>query len=67
VDYFWEKLSEGGTKSRCGWLKDQFGLSWQVVPNALNRLLKESPEKANRVMKALMKMDKLDIKTLEAA
>jgi predicted 3-demethylubiquinone-9 3-methyltransferase (glyoxalase superfamily) len=67
VDYFWDKLSEGGAKSRCGWLKDQFGLSWQVVPSALNRLLKESPEKANRVMQALMKMDKIDIGALEAA
>lgn len=68
IDEFWEKLAEGGEKSRCGWLKDKFGLSWQVVPADLSRLLNHNdPEKAARVMSAMMKMDKLDIKTLKDA
>lgn len=68
VDYFWEKLSEGGEKSRCGWLKDKFGLSWQVVPDNLEKLLYNAdPAKAQQVMQALMKMDKLVIKDLQDA
>ncbi len=68
VDHYWEKLSEGGTTSRCGWLKDKFGLSWQVVPTALGRLLKdEDPEKRTRVMQAMLQMDKFDIATLQQA
>jgi predicted 3-demethylubiquinone-9 3-methyltransferase (glyoxalase superfamily) len=67
VDEFWEKLSEGGTKSQCGWLKDKYGLSWQVVPTILPQLLQGEPKKANRVMQALMKMTKLDIKILQDA
>lgn len=68
VDMYWEKLSEGGEKGQCGWLKDKFGVSWQVVPSALDRLLNNSdPEKANRVMAVLMNMTKLDIATLEQA
>jgi predicted 3-demethylubiquinone-9 3-methyltransferase (glyoxalase superfamily) len=67
VDEFWEKLSEGGTKSQCGWLKDKYGLSWQVVPTILPQLLQGEPKRANRVMQALMKMTKLDIKTLQDA
>lgn len=68
IDEFWEKLAEGGEKSRCGWLKDKFGLSWQVVPADLNRLLNHNdPEKAARVMSAMMKMDKLDMKALKDA
>ncbi|AMP98855.1 3-demethylubiquinone-9 3-methyltransferase [Pedobacter cryoconitis] len=68
IDEFWEKLAQGGEKSRCGWLKDKFGLSWQVVPADLSRLLNHNdPEKAARVMSAMMKMDKLDIKTLKDA
>lgn len=68
IDEFWEKLAEGGEKSRCGWLKDKFGLSWQVVPADLSRLLNHNdPEKAARVMSAMMKMDKLDMKTLKDA
>ncbi|MDQ1729216.1 MAG: hypothetical protein QOD33_1341 [Pyrinomonadaceae bacterium] len=67
VDESWEKLSEGGTKSQCGWLKDKYGLSWQVVPTILPQLLQGEPKKANRVMQALMKMTKLDIKTLQDA
>lgn len=68
IDYYWEKLTEGGKKSRCGWLKDKFGLSWQVVPKNLGGLLHNSdPEKANKVMQAMLAMDKLDIATLEKA
>jgi predicted 3-demethylubiquinone-9 3-methyltransferase (glyoxalase superfamily) len=66
VDYFWEKLSAGGEKSRCGWLKDKFGVSWQVVPTILNELASDpDPEKADRVMKAMLQMDKLDIAGLK--
>jgi predicted 3-demethylubiquinone-9 3-methyltransferase (glyoxalase superfamily) len=68
VDYFWERLSEGGQESQCGWLKDRFGLSWQIVPEALMRLLKDTdPAKAPRVMQALLAMKKIDIRTLEEA
>ena len=68
VDYFWEKLSEGGEKSRCGWLEDKFGLSWQVVPTVLVEMYQDKdPEKSQRVMKAMMQMDKLDINKLKQA
>ncbi len=68
VDVFWDKLSEGGEKSCCGWLKDKYGLSWQIVPTALGRLMGDKdPEKASRVMQAMLKMDKIDIKKLEEA
>ena len=68
VDELWEKLSEGGSKERCGWLKDKFGLSWQVVPSALGRMLQdEDPKKSARVMKAMMKMDKIEIEVLKRA
>ena len=68
VDHLWEKLSEGGEKQRCGWLKDRFGLSWQVVPSVLNELLGDKdPKKAARVMEAMVKMDKLDIQGLQRA
>jgi predicted 3-demethylubiquinone-9 3-methyltransferase (glyoxalase superfamily) len=68
IDEFWEKLSEGGEKSRCGWLKDKYGLSWQIVPSILGQLLyHKDPEKSQRVMQALFKMDKLDIATLKKA
>lgn len=68
VDTFWEKLSEGGEKGQCGWLKDKFGVSWQIVPAAMNRLLQNAdPEKLKRVMEAMMKMSKLDVATLENA
>lgn len=68
VDHFWAKLSEAGRTDHCGWLQDKFGLSWQIVPTALTRLL-SSPdrEKANRVMQVMLKMDKLDIAALERA
>jgi predicted 3-demethylubiquinone-9 3-methyltransferase (glyoxalase superfamily) len=68
VDYFWEKLSEGGQKSQCGWLNDKFGLSWQIVPSVLGKLMHQTdPEKAKKVTGAMMKMGKLDIATLEKA
>lgn len=68
VDYFWEKLSAGGEKSRCGWLKDKFGLSWQVVPTILDKLMRaKDAVKAQRVMQAMLQMDKIDIKTLKQA
>lgn len=68
VDYFWDKLSEGGEKSRCGWLKDKFGLSWQVVPSALGELLYNTdPQTSGRVMQAMMKMDKIIIQDLRDA
>ena len=68
VDQFWEKLSEGGQKSRCGWLKDKFGLSWQIVPIALSEMLADKDaKKSKKVMEAMLKMGKLDIKTLKQA
>lgn len=68
VDHYWENLSAGGSKSRCGWLKDKFGLSWQIVPTALAKLMSgPDPERANRVMQALLQMDKLDIAVLQKA
>ncbi|MFO1022801.1 MAG: VOC family protein [Planctomycetales bacterium] len=65
VDFYWERLSAGGAESQCGWLKDKFGLSWQIVPTILPELL--SGPKAGSVMQALMTMVKLDIKALQAA
>jgi predicted 3-demethylubiquinone-9 3-methyltransferase (glyoxalase superfamily) len=68
IDYFWQKLSAGGEKSRCGWLKDRFGVSWQIVPPILGELLNdEDDEKSNRVMQAMLKMTKLDIRKLKQA
>ena len=68
VDELWEKLSEGGEKQRCGWLKDKFGLSWQIVPSALGVMLREKDaEKSRRVMKAMLQMDKIDIEGLRQA
>jgi len=68
VDELWEKLSAGGEPSRCGWLKDKFGLSWQIVPVGLQRLLQGTdPAGSRRVMEALMKMGKLDIAKLTRA
>jgi len=68
VDYFWEKLSEGGEKIECGWLKDKFGLAWQITPDMLLELLEQSDEqKSQRVMKAMMQMKKLDIQGLKQA
>ena len=68
VDYYWDKLAEGGGQRQCGWLKDRFGLSWQVIPKALGRfLMDEDREKANRVMQAMLKMKKIVIADLETA
>ena len=68
IDYYWEKLSEGGQKSRCGWLKDKFGLSWQVEPRILADWMADAdPEKAKRVMQAMLKMDKIDIEPIKRA
>ena len=68
VDTYWSKLSEGGEQGPCGWLKDRFGLSWQIVPTALPRLLQDPDrEKAQRVMAAMMQMGKIEIDELERA
>jgi len=68
VDYYWEKLSTGGKEVQCGWLKDKFGLSWQIVPTVLGELLSDKDAaKAQRVMQAMLKMVKLDIKKLKQA
>lgn len=68
VDEFWEKLSAGGEKQRCGWLKDKYGVSWQIVPSILGKLLQDKDAGiSKRVMNAMMQMDKLDIKRLEQA
>jgi predicted 3-demethylubiquinone-9 3-methyltransferase (glyoxalase superfamily) len=68
VDVYWEKLSADGGEVQCGWVKDKFGLSWQVVPTVMLEYLSDpDPEKAGRVMKAMLKMTKLDIATLKAA
>ena len=68
VDELWEKLSEGGEKGRCGWLKDKYGLSWQVIPSALGEIIgaAEGPKKM-AVINAMLKMNKIDIKALEQA
>jgi predicted 3-demethylubiquinone-9 3-methyltransferase (glyoxalase superfamily) len=68
VDHFWNGLSAGGQQVQCGWLKDRFGVSWQVVPTVLPEMLTDrDPEKAKRVMAAMLKMVKLDIATLKQA
>jgi predicted 3-demethylubiquinone-9 3-methyltransferase (glyoxalase superfamily) len=69
VDYFWEKLTaDGGQESQCGWLKDKFGVSWQIVPTVLIEMLQDKDsEKSERVMKAMLQMQKIDIKTLKEA
>ena len=68
VDEFWERLSEGGEKSRCGWLKGRFGVSWQIVPTVLGQLLHDSdPAKSRRVMQTMLQMSKLDIAELQQA
>lgn len=63
IDYFWEKLTAGGSESMCGWLKDKYGLSWQIVPRILEKLMSD-PERSQRVVQAFMKMKKFDIATL---
>ena len=68
VDDLWERLSAGGEKQRCGWLKDKYGLSWQIIPTALGEMLSDKDAgKSARVMKAMLQMDKIDIKKLKQA
>ena len=68
IDYFWEKLTDGGEESVCGWLKDRYGLSWQVVPRGMEELFSDPDKsKAERAMQAMLKMRKLDIAALRAA
>ena len=68
VDYFWDRLTDGGEESQCGWLKDRFGLSWQVVPRGMETVFNDpDPEKAQRAMAAMMKMSKIDVAALRAA
>lgn len=68
VDYFWEKLGAGGKPGQCGWLKDKFGVSWQIIPKALGQLMSDpDPAKAGRVRQAMLKMGKIDIAGLEQA
>jgi predicted 3-demethylubiquinone-9 3-methyltransferase (glyoxalase superfamily) len=68
VDTYWAKLAAGGAESNCGWLKDRLGLSWQIVPTVLPRLLSNpDPEKSQRVMKAMLSMKKLDVQALQDA
>ena len=68
VDELWAKLTEGGQESQCGWLKDKYGLSWQIVPTILPKLLTDKdPKKSQRVMQAMLRMKKIDIQTLQQA
>ncbi len=68
VDYYWERLSTGGEEGPCGWLKDKYGLSWQVAPSGMEELLTDpDPERAKRAMQAMLKMSKLDIAALRRA
>jgi predicted 3-demethylubiquinone-9 3-methyltransferase (glyoxalase superfamily) len=68
VDDLWEKLSEGGEKIQCGWLKDKYGVSWQIIPTILGEYLRDkNPEKARRVMQAMLQMKKIDIQALKDA
>jgi len=68
IDEMWEKLSAGGEKSRCGWLKDKYGLSWQIIPPILGQLLNDKdPQKSKRVMQAMLQMNKIDIAKLKQA
>jgi predicted 3-demethylubiquinone-9 3-methyltransferase (glyoxalase superfamily) len=68
VDTLWERLSEGGEKGQCGWLKDRWGVSWQIIPSALSELLQDpDPEKSTRVMRAMLKMSKIEVATLRKA
>jgi predicted 3-demethylubiquinone-9 3-methyltransferase (glyoxalase superfamily) len=68
VDELWEKLSAGGERQQCGWLKDKYGLSWQIIPSALGEMLQDKDTaKAQRVMEAMLKMNKIEIKALQHA
>ena len=68
IDELWEKMAAGGRKDRCGWLQDKYGVSWQIIPTLLGKLLSDpDPEKSKRVMQAMLQMEKLDIKRLQDA
>jgi predicted 3-demethylubiquinone-9 3-methyltransferase (glyoxalase superfamily) len=68
VDYYWDKLTDGGGESQCGWLKDRYGLSWQVIPAALGELIGDpDPERSQRAMKAMLGQRKIDIAAIRAA
>lgn len=68
IDYYWEKLTAGGQEVQCGWLKDKFGLSWQIVPTLLSKLMQDaSPEQSGRVMQAVLGMIKIDMQALQRA
>jgi predicted 3-demethylubiquinone-9 3-methyltransferase (glyoxalase superfamily) len=68
IDHLWENLSKGGEQQMCGWLRDRFGVSWQIIPTALGELMQdEDPEKSRRVMEAMLQMQKIDIATLRRA
>lgn len=66
IDHYWTRLTEGGTEGQCGWLKDRFGLSWQIIPSVLPQLMRD-PARAERVTRAFLQMKKMDIETLERA
>jgi predicted 3-demethylubiquinone-9 3-methyltransferase (glyoxalase superfamily) len=66
IDFYWDKLTEGGEESQCGWLKDKFGVSWQIIPSILSKLMTD-PARAGKVTKAFLQMKKFDIKKLEEA
>ncbi len=68
IDYYWERLSDGGEESQCGWLKDRFGLSWQVVPTGMDEVFSDpDPERARRAMEAMLAMGKIDLAALRSA
>lgn len=68
IDYYWERLSAGGSEGKCGWLKDKFGVSWQIIPPVLGDMLNDDDdEKSQRVMTAMLQMDKIDIAALKQA
>jgi predicted 3-demethylubiquinone-9 3-methyltransferase (glyoxalase superfamily) len=67
IDEYWEKLTEGGAEVQCGWLRDKFGLSWQIVPVGIDKVFAGDPEKANRAMKAMLQMVKIDMAALQKA
>lgn len=68
MDHYWNRLLEGGSKQQCGWLKDKYGLSWQIIPSILGKLMGDKdPVKAGRVMQAMLKMDRIIIKDLQRA
>lgn len=67
IDHYWNKLTAGGAASQCGWLKDKFGLSWQIIPKRLGELMKGDAQKSQRVMQVLMSMGKIEIAKLEEA